>query len=149
MTRLHEQTTVSTPIEQAFAFTADFANIEQWDPGVAESSQIGAGDIAVGTEFDVLVAFGKRRIPMVYTITEFDAPHRVVLEGVGDNLTAVDEITFEDVDDGTLITYTADLSFSAPVRWFTPFMGRIFEGIGRKAVDGLSAELTARSARAA
>ena len=80
--------------EDAFAYTADFANIEDWDPGVAASAQIGDDPIGIGTAFDVLVAYGSRRIPMVYTIAEYDPPRRVVLIGEGSTLTAVDTIEF-------------------------------------------------------
>ena len=63
MTRLREQIITQTPIKEAFAYAADFTNIQDWDPGVAESAQIGEGPVSKGTQFDVLVAFGNRRIP--------------------------------------------------------------------------------------
>ena len=143
-TRLRETTISETPLDDAFAYTADFANIEDWDPGVAKSSQIGSGPIGVGTAFDVLVAFGSRRIPMVYTITEYDPPSRVVLIGEGSSLQAVDTIEFAAVEAGTEITYTADLTFKGVVKYFTPFMGRTLNNVGSKAVAGLSTALKQR-----
>ena len=143
MTRLHEQIITQTPIEAAFTYVADFNNIEHWDPGVAESAQIGSGPIGVGTRFDLLVVFGNRRIPMVYTITEFDPPNRVVLVGDGSTLTAVDEITFAAVPQGTAITYTADLAFKGVMRFVAPLLGSVLKGVGRKAVTGMAAALKA------
>jgi len=141
MTRLHEQIITQTPIEAAFTYVADFNNIEQWDPGIAQSDQIGNGPIEVGTRFNLLVAFGTRRIPMVYTVTEFDAPNRVVLVGEGSTLTAVDEITFAAVPQGTAITYTAELTFKGAMRFAAPFLGGLLKGVGRKAVEGMAAAL--------
>jgi hypothetical protein len=143
MTRLHEQIITETPIEAAFTYVANFNNIEHWDPGIAESAQIGSGPIGVGTRFDVMVVFGNRRIPMVYTVTDFDPPNRVVLVGDGSTLTAVDEITFAAVPQGTAITYTADLTFKGPMRFVAPLLGGVFKGVGRKAVAGMAAALKA------
>lgn len=143
MTRLHEQIITQTPIEAAFAYVADFNNIEHWDPGVAESAQIGSDPIGIGTRFNLLAVFGNRRIPMVYTITEFDPPNRVVLVGDGSTLTAVDEITFAAVPQGTAITYTADLAFKGVMRFVAPLLGSVLKGVGRKAVTGMAAALKA------
>lgn len=143
MTRLHEQIVTKTPIDQAFAFTADFNNLQQWDPGIAASAQIGNGPIGVGTSFNVMAEFGSRQVPMVYTITDFDPPNRVVLVGEGSTLTAVDEITFAEVPQGTAITYTADLTFKGIMRFAAPFLGKALEQVGRKAVEGLAASLRA------
>lgn len=138
MTRLSEQIVTDTPIAKAFAYTADFNNIDDWDPGIAESAQIGNGPIGRGTQFDLLVAFGSRRTPMVYTITEFEPPHRLVLVGEGSTLTAIDEITFAEVPQGTAVTYTADLQFKGLMRLAAPFLGGTLKEVGRKAVSGLS-----------
>lgn len=137
MTRLHEQIITPTDIDEAFAYTADFANIQDWDPGIATSARVGAGPIGTGSSFELLVAFGGRRIPMTYTITEYEPPHRLVLVGEGAALTAVDEITFATVPQGTAITYTADLMFKGALRFVVPLMGGVLEGVGRKAVEGL------------
>ena len=141
MTRLREQIITPAPIEQAFSYTADFDNIENWDPGIAESQKIGDGRIGQGTQFDLLVAFGTRRTPMVYTITEYDAPRRVVLVGEGSNLTAIDEITFAEVPEGTAVTYQADLAFKGLMKFAAPFLGSVLKGVGRKAMNGLEEAL--------
>jgi hypothetical protein len=141
MTRLSERIITEVSVEEAFAYTADFNNLAEWDPGIAESAQVGHGQIGRGTKFDVLVAFGSRKIPMVYTITEFEPPHRVVLVGEGSSLTAIDEITFAEVPQGTAITYTADLQFKGLMRLGAPFMGGVLREVGRKAVAGMSAAL--------
>ena len=143
MTRLYEQIITKTPIEAAFSYTADFDNIEQWDPGIAASARIGNDPIGIGTQFNVVATFGSREIPMVYTITEFDSPNRVVLVGEGATLTAVDEITFAEVPQGTVITYTADLTFRGVMRFVAPLLGGVLKNVGRNAVAGLAETLKA------
>jgi hypothetical protein len=141
MTRLSEKIITHTPVEAAFTYTSDFNNLDQWDPGIAGSVQIGTDPIGKGTKFNVLVAFGNRRVPMVYTITEFDPPNRVVLVGEGSTLTAVDEITFVRVPQGTAVTYTADLAFKGIMRFVAPLLGGILKNVGRNAVAGLAEAL--------
>lgn len=146
MTRLREKITTPTPIDVAFEYTADFDNIEDWDPGVAESSRIGEAEVGLGAQFDVVATFKSRRIPMVYTITEYDPPRRVVLLGKSDVLTAVDEIVFSEEERGTAITYTADLRFRGIAAWFVPFMRKALTQIGVDAVAGLERALLSRTA---
>lgn len=135
--RLHETRTIDRPLSEVFAFTADFSNAEKWDPGVASSHQVGDGPPGVGSRYDLMVSFGSSEIPMTYEITELDPDSRVVLIGRGDTLEAVDEITFEARDGGTLVEYTADLTFTNWIRFIAPLMSPLLARVGEKALDGL------------
>lgn len=140
MARLQETRTVSRPRSEVFAYTADFANIENWDPGVTASSRIDQGPLKVGSAFTLMVKFGTRQLPMVYTITRLDPDRQVVLRGVGDKLIAVDDIRFADTDGGgTRIDYSADLEFKGILKVAAPFMGGMLAKVGTKALDGLAA----------
>ncbi|HEX6299731.1 MAG TPA: SRPBCC family protein [Acidimicrobiia bacterium] len=136
--RLHETRTINRPLEDVFSFTADFSNAETWDPGVESSNQVGDAPPQVGTEYELMVNFGSNRIPMRYVITALDPRSRVVLEGHGETLSAVDEILFSATDTGTLVDYTADLRFENWIRFveplLAPFLRRV---VGRRALDGL------------
>lgn len=136
--KLHEQRWVERPIEEAFEYTADFANIENWDPGVKTSKKIGDRPVGVGTKYELDVTFGSSTIPMVYEITAYDAPHSVVLVGTGEKLVAVDEIRFSTKDNLTHIEYTADLAFSGAVKYAAPLMSSRLKKVGTKALDGLA-----------
>lgn len=136
--RLHETRKINRPLTDVFAFTADFANAEKWDPGVETSKQVGDGPPKVGTEYELIVAFGSNRIPMRYVITEMDTNARVVLEGHGETVSAVDEILFEATEDGTLVDYTADLAFENWIRFVEPLMAPLLKRlVARRALDGL------------
>ncbi|HEX6146151.1 MAG TPA: SRPBCC family protein [Acidimicrobiia bacterium] len=139
--RLHEQRRVRRPQDEVFEYTADFANIEDWDPGVAASGRRGEGPIGVGTSFDLEVRFGRSVIPMVYEITEFERSRRVVLVGKGKTLDAVDEIRFRTEEGKTVIDYTADLTFHNWIKYVDPLLAPFLKGVGRRAVDGLVSAL--------
>ncbi len=141
MTQLNETRLVAASLEDAFDYTADFANAENWDPGLAKSARTDAGDLGVGSTFDVIVKFGPRQSPMTYAIAHYEPPHRVVLEGTGSTLKAIDDIRFAETPAGTEISYTADLQFNGFMKLIAPFMGRALDRVGEKALDGLAAEL--------
>jgi NAD(P)-dependent dehydrogenase (short-subunit alcohol dehydrogenase family)/carbon monoxide dehydrogenase subunit G len=144
MIRLEESIRVDRPIHDVFRYTADFRNIEQWDPGIFESKKVSAGPVGVGTQFRVMVKSGLSRIPMMYSVTEYAPPNRVVLEGKGKRIRATDSITFEEEESGTRITYVADLCFSGVLASAEPLMRGTLDRVGKKAVEGLESALSQR-----
>jgi len=139
--RLIEQRWVHRGQAEAFAYTADFSNIEEWDPGVVQSAKAGNEPVGVGSRFDLEVRFGRGTVPMTYEITVFEPDERVVLVGSGEKLTAVDEIRFSRHDNMTVIDYTADLTFHNYFRYLVRFMGPTLRKVGVRALDGLAARL--------
>ncbi|HEX6231082.1 MAG TPA: SRPBCC family protein [Actinomycetota bacterium] len=138
MTKLREELEVDRPIDEVFAFVGDFANAEDWDPGVEESELLTDGPVDVGTRYRVVAVFNGRRLPIGYRVTEWDPPRRVVLEGVGSTFRGVDEIAFDPTPSGgTRITYQADLRLRGPLRLFEPLMRKRFEQTGREAMVGM------------
>jgi len=139
--RIQEKRWVERPQHEAFEYTADFSNVEQWDPGVVAAKKINDGPVGKGTKFEVEVKFGTGTTPMVYEITEYEPDTRLVLVGRGDKLEAVDEIRFDTADNMTLVDYTADLTFHNFFRYLGPLLSPTLEKVGIKALDGLSAAL--------
>jgi carbon monoxide dehydrogenase subunit G len=145
MTRLHE--TIETPlaIDETFAFIADFANSQHWDPGVATSERIDPGPVGTGARFKLGVRMRGRVAPMEYRITTYEPPRRVILTGEGSNVSAVDEIRFEPSPTGTRIDYTADIRLTGWMRLVAPFAGGAFEKIARDALGGMQRALDERA----
>jgi carbon monoxide dehydrogenase subunit G len=94
--------------------------------------------------YQVQADFRGKTMPFTYTVTEFEANRRIVLDGVGEKATSLDTIAFEPQGDGgTRITYTADFKLKGVLRVAEPFLGGTFRTLARKALDGLAAELGA------
>ena len=148
MTKLHERIHTTLPIEDTFAFIADFANSSRWDPGVATSERIDAGPVALGARYDLGVRMRGKVAPMEYRITTFEPPTRVILTGEGSGVSAVDEIKFEKTATGTTIDYTADIRLGGWMRLAQPFVGGAFEKIAKDALGGMQRALDARAAQA-
>jgi carbon monoxide dehydrogenase subunit G len=142
MPRLQEQLDTSLPIEDAFAFVADFANSSRWDPGVASSERVNPGPVGVGARYRLGIRMRGRVSPMEYRITRFEPGRRVVLTGEGSGVAAVDDIRFERLPDGaTRIDYVADIRLRGLVRLLTPFLGATFRRIASDAVSGMKRAL--------
>jgi carbon monoxide dehydrogenase subunit G len=148
LTKLHERIETTLPIEETFAFIADFANSSRWDPGVATSERIDAGPVGLGARYALGVRMRGRVAPMEYRITTFEPPTRVVLTGEGSGVSAIDEIVFEATATGTAIDYTADIRLGGWMRLVQPFVGGTFEKIATDALGGMQRALDERAARA-
>jgi dehydrogenase/reductase SDR family member 12 len=146
VTRLNERIRTSLPIEEAFAYLADFANSEEWDPGVDSARRVGDGPVGVGARYQLGVRQGDRVVPMEYRITQYEPPSRVVLVGSGSGIQATDEIRFEPKGDETVVDYTADIVLTGVLRLVQPFLGGTFRKIAENASDGIERTLAARAA---
>ena len=144
MIQLKETITVSAPIEVAFDYVAQFDNIESWDPGIVSAKKPSTSPTEVGTAFDLVTTFKGRKSEMTYTITTLDKPHRLVLAGEGDILSAVDSLEFSETATGTEIRYTADLTFKGLAKVGTLFVRRDLDQLGRDAVNGLKTALDSK-----
>ena len=140
---LREQLDTALPLAAAFAFIADFANAERWDPGVASSTQTTEGPVSVGTRYRLGIRIRGRISPMDYEVTAFEPDRRVVLRGRGSGVAATDEIRFEATPTGTRIDYVADIRLRGPLLLATPFAGGAFRRIARDARDGMQRTLDA------
>jgi dehydrogenase/reductase SDR family protein 12 len=138
---LKEHIEVMRPVEDVFRYTSNFANIEQWDPGVTESVKLTPGPVGAGSRFRVFVRSGLSTTAMTYEIVEFESPHRVVLEGRGGNIHAVDTIVFTPTEEGTMVDYSADISLGGAAGLVEPLIGGLLERVGRNALAGLGKAL--------
>lgn len=145
MTTLNERITTPLSIDEAFAYVADFANSQEWDPGVATADRIDSGPVGAGARYRLGIRRGSRVTPMEYEISVFEPPRRVVLVGSGSGVSAVDDIMFSEFEGGTVIDYTADIRLQGALRLAQPFMGGTFEKIATEAADGMQRTLDSRA----
>ena len=137
MTFLKETATTSLSPEEAFAHVGDFANIDQWDPGVVRSVKNTAGEVSVGTVYDLVLDYRGRELEMQYEVTAYEPAKRIVLVGTGGPVHAVDTISFEPNGHGTLVTYEADLRLRGIASIIQPLMKSRFDAVGEAAGEGL------------
>ena len=141
MAILREQINTALPLDRAFAFVADFANAEKWDPGVATSERSNTAPVGVGARYRLGVRMRGKVSAMDYEITAFEPLRRVVLTGRGSGVEAVDDIRFEATETGTRIDYIADIRLTGLLRLATPFAGGALTKIVRAGRDGMQRTL--------
>ena len=138
---------VESPIEEAFAYLADFTNTAEWDPGVLSSTKRGDGPLGVGTEFKVVTNFLGQKAVLKYRIAQLEPPSRIVLEAENVALRSVDTITFEKTATGTHIVYDANLALKG-LRYAFDFVLHLgFQLVGGRALDGMRKAFEERAAK--
>ncbi|MDJ0924004.1 MAG: SRPBCC family protein [Acidimicrobiia bacterium] len=142
MIRLTETASTTLPREVAFEHIGDFANVEKWDPGVVSAAKSTSGDVRVGTAYDLVISYGGREMAMTYVVTDYMPGRKIVLEGNGSRVKAVDVIDFIDEGTGTLVTYTADLSLKGLGRLVEPLLKARLSKVGTDAGEGMRRWLT-------
>ncbi len=149
MTRLTETIETTLPIEATFAYLSDFANSQEWDPGVATAERVGNEPVgwepAIGSASASATESG-RWSTQSWT---FDSPRRVVLVGSGSGVSAVDTIEFARTPTGTRVDYTADITLRGVMRLVQPFIGGTFAKIAQDAAGGIQHQLDARASETA
>jgi hypothetical protein len=144
VTTLRETIETALPIEQAFAYVADWTHQAEWDPNTVTSRGLAEGAPTIGSRYALEVKMGPRTMPMEYRITELAAPERVVLVGEGSGVWSEDVIRFSQTPAGTRVDYEAEIRLAGLLRLVQPLLGRAFDGIAKGAVRGLKRELDAR-----
>jgi carbon monoxide dehydrogenase subunit G len=135
VTRLH----TDRPAGEVFAYLADLRNFADWDPGVRDVVQVEGEGGGPGTEFDVTVA-GIGVAPdltLRYRTVLHDAPNAVHVLAEHPLFVSDDRITVEAADDGSTVTYDADLRLRGPLRLGDLGLRLVFGRIGDRAAAGL------------
>ncbi len=129
-------------VEPAFAFMSDFSNAPRWDPGVLSARRLDAGEVRVGSSFDLTVAFAGRKMTLRYAVRELQAFQRVVFVASTNRLQSVDTLTFEHLGDECRMPYDADLRFKGLAAVANPLLAVGFRRVGDRARDSLQSVLT-------
>jgi carbon monoxide dehydrogenase subunit G len=144
----HYQARIDTPRERedVFAYLSDFSTTQEWDPGVVEAGRLNDGAVGEGTQFRLVAKFLGRQTALSYRIVEYDPPRAVAFRGENATVISDDRITFEAVEEGTRITYAADLALKGPLRIADPVLRLAFNRVGNHALAGLRHTLTSTQA---
>ena len=139
----HYRAALDTPRQRddVFAYLSDFSTTQEWDPGVVEAERLNDGAVGEGTEFRLVAEFLGRKTALTYRIVEYDPPRAVTFRGENATVISDDRITFEAVDEGTRITYDADLALKGPLRIADPLLRLAFNRVGDRALAGLRNKL--------
>ena len=132
----------SKSVEEAFAYMADLRNFANWDPGVLTVTQVAGDGAGLGSSFDVAVKSVGGGTVLRYETVEYDEPGNLLVEARNSKFTSIDRITVVAKDEGSIVTYAAELLLNGCLSPRNPWLGWVFNRIGDRAAAGLRRVLT-------
>lgn len=101
-----------TPTE-AFDRLADFSRLPEWDP-MFDRAELIEGELGPSARFHAVGSVVGASFDLELTITTFDRPDRLVLEGTGDGLETVEDLRFRPAEGGCEVTYHSRFTTDKP-----------------------------------
>ena len=127
----------SKSVEEAFAYMADLRNFANWDPGVLTVTQVAGDGAGPESSFDVAVKSVGGGTVLRYETVEYDEPGNLLVEARNSKFTSIDRITVVAKDEGSIVTYAAELLLNGCLSPLNPLLGLVFNRIGDRAAAGL------------
>ncbi|MDH4170481.1 MAG: SRPBCC family protein [Acidimicrobiia bacterium] len=128
------------PPDQVFALVAEARNAVRWHPAIVRADRADEA-VTLGSVTDSVFTFYGREIELAFAVTELQEPRRVVFEAASRRARARDEFDIEAADGGSRLRYRSELHLGGFLRVFDRGLQVAFDGIGRRALDGLGREL--------
>lgn len=141
----HFETTFISPrpIDEVFAYLADFTNTIEWDENTVSARCLTGDPVALGAQFEVVTKFGGRELTLVYETITLEEPHRIALRTDNGPTQIVDTMQFTEVEGGTRVHYRAQISPKGLAKLLDPVLHLIFQPVGSRAAKGLKRALGA------
>lgn len=124
MIRREVETFVDRPIEEVFAYLADFNNIPRHDPWVEEIERTSSGPVGVGATWRSVRRMGRRHIEAPIELVEYEPNRRLAIVSESGPISVKAAQTFEPSGTGTLVREVVTMSISGPLRIMQPVIGR-------------------------
>lgn len=95
---------INRPVEEVFAFVADYDTHVQWQSGVLEAEITSEGPPEVGSQYKYVMQLVGRRLDTAGEITVFEPPKRQGWKATSGPFPMEGEFSFDGADGGTNVT---------------------------------------------
>ena len=120
MATFQNMLTIQRPVEDVFAFLADFENIPTWNYAIVETKKTSPGPVGVGTTYRQVRSIPNRS-QEGFEVTVFEPASRLEVHGDIGPFTATIRYLLAPVGDGTQLINVVELeSASGPLRLLAP-----------------------------
>ena len=120
---------------------ADFSNAADWDPTVTRVTRDSAGEVGLGTHFEVFLGMGPAEVSLKYETKRFEPNQCLVFEANTTLLRSLDTIQLEVYRRGCRLHYDADIRLRGVASLFDLPTHLAFQISGRRSLAGLEASL--------
>ena len=119
MASFENTVTIRRPVEDVFAFLADFENVPKWNHAIVETTKVSPSPVRVGTTYRQT-----RSAPSsgeeAFEVTVFEPTSRLQVQGGLGPFTARVSYLLEPTGSGTRLTNTVDLESSGLLTLVAP-----------------------------
>ncbi len=110
---------IQRPVEEVFAFLADFQNVPKWNYAIVETTKTSPGPVGVGTTYHQTRSIPTRSDER-FQVTAFQPARRLEIQGQIGPFHARIGYLLEPTDSGTRLTNAVDLGGSGPLALVAP-----------------------------
>jgi carbon monoxide dehydrogenase subunit G len=110
---------IRRPVEDVFAFLADFENVPRWNYAIVETTKVSPGPVGVGTTYRQTRSV-PRRSEEGFEVTVFEPASRFEVQGQLGPFTARVSYLLEPTGGGTRLTNAVDLGSSGLLMLVAP-----------------------------
>ena len=115
--------TIARPVDEVFAFLADFENVPRWNYAIEETRKTSSGPVGVGTTYRQIRSI-PTRTEEEFEVTALEPGRRLEIAGTIGPFHGTLTYVLEQADGGTTLTNTAVLEpSSAALRLAGPLVG--------------------------
>jgi uncharacterized protein YndB with AHSA1/START domain len=120
---------IDRPVEDVFAFLADFENIPKWNYAIVETHRLSEGPVGVGTTYRQVRSVPSRS-EETFEVTECEPSRRLAIRGGFGPLEGTMTYDLEPDEGGTRLTNSAQLEGRGLAKLAAPLAsGRIAEAV--------------------
>lgn len=113
-------------MQDVFAVLTDVEKTGTWFPGNVKETWTSPPPHGVGSTRHAVVTTMGRRTENDAVVTEYEPPHRAVLQGTSPNAPFVVRLTFTPNGDGTRVDVVSELGLTGPMRILGPLIAFVY-----------------------
>jgi len=127
MTRVETSVVVNWPLEDVFAFIANFENNPKWQSGMQEARKTSEGPIDVGTTYNQLAKFMGRPVESIFEIVECEPNRRIKGRRTSGSFLITFTRTVEPAAEGTRVRDLIEGEAGGFFKLAEPFLNRMVQ----------------------
>jgi carbon monoxide dehydrogenase subunit G len=132
---------IQRPIEDVFAYLADFENDRRWRSEVTEARRLPGPESGLGERYVEAMHFPGFRVRSEFEIIEFEPPRIITAEGRSEGMHAVQHYELTTEDGATRVHIATRLDTQGLLAMGEPIAARLLNGRARENIRRLKRRL--------
>jgi uncharacterized protein YndB with AHSA1/START domain len=125
MPHIAGEITIDAPVGEVFDLVADERNEPKYNPRIRRAEKVTEGPVGPGARFVAEPKGMGAKGAMTLEVLEYERPHRLHNAVRSSYLQVDGTLTFEEVADGTKLSWEWDMGLVGPMRLLSPLLAAI------------------------